>query len=135
MNSETIRAYLKLLRHGKPVGVRSAQKILGYRSPGKAQRVLERLAKNGLARRNEDGKYEVSRNLPPLLASYMTIKGAILPRIAVYTTFITALTIIYTLISQPPLHIVLVFTAMAVPYWLETINLVKALRRLELSEG
>ncbi len=131
MRTEDLRAYLTLLSHGGPIGVREAQRVLGYRSPGRAQRVLERLEREGLAQRRVDGKYELSKNLPPLLASYIVIRGTVLPRTAVYTVFTTTLFLLYVTLAGPPLYLILVLTALTIPYWLETLTLLAALRRMK----
>ncbi|RLG88149.1 MAG: hypothetical protein DRO18_01960, partial [Thermoprotei archaeon] len=108
VDSETLKVYIKLLKYGKPVGVREAQRLLGYRSPGKTQRVLERLVKANLAFRNENGDYVIVKELPPQLASYMVIRKLILPRSLVYATFTTTFVVTYTLLTDLPAHLVIV---------------------------
>ncbi len=130
VDSETIKAYMKLLRHGKPVGVREAQRILEYSSPGKAQRVLEKLVKRGLATRRDDGDYEIIKKLPPFLASYIAIRGIILPRMMIYTAFTSTLVATYILLSKPPLSTILILVLATIPYWIETLIDLRDLRKI-----
>ncbi len=53
---EMVSAYIKLVKHGKPVTVREFQRLMKYSSPGKAQRMLEKLVREGLAVRNSDNE-------------------------------------------------------------------------------
>jgi SOS-response transcriptional repressor LexA len=48
---ETIQVYLEVVRYGKPVTTRGFQRLMNYSSPGKAQRVLQRLERTGLISR------------------------------------------------------------------------------------
>jgi len=130
IDSEALKVYIKLLKYGKPVGVREAQRLLGYRSPGKTQRVLERLVKANLAFRNENGDYVIVKELPPQLASYMVIRKLILPRSLVYATFTTTFVVTYALLTDLPAHLVIVLAIVTIPYWLETAKMVKLLKDL-----
>ncbi len=121
IDRESAIAYNKLLRYGRPVSVRGFQRLMGYRSPGKAQRVLERLCRLGLATRVESGDYAVSKNLPPYLAAYIVIKGLILPRSLVFAVFSTATALTYIVLVKPVIYITLLLLILVVPYWFETI--------------
>lgn len=59
IDKELLKYYLILREQKQPIGVREAQRILGFKSPGKSHRVLRKLVKLGLATRSEDGKYVI----------------------------------------------------------------------------
>ncbi len=130
---EDLRAYLRILGHGRPLGVREAQRLLGYRSPGKAQRLLERLERAGLVERRGDGRYVATGRLPPHLASYVAVKGTVLPRILMYAAYATVLALAYTLATGPPWPVVAVLALLVAPYWLEAIRLIRRLGKLAAS--
>ncbi len=127
---EDLRAYLRILRQGRPLGVRETQRLLGYRSPGKAQRLLERLERAGLVERREDGRYEATGRLPPHMASYVVVKGTVLPRILMYAAYSTVLAAAYTLGAGPPRPVVMVLALLVAPYWLEALLLLRRLGKL-----
>ncbi len=127
---ETLRAYLKLLRWGRPLGVREAQRLLGYRSPGKAQRLLERLARAGLMVRLEDGRYAATGQLPFHLASYVVVKGTVLPRTLIYAAYSTVLSAAYYLAAIPPKPVTVILVFLVAPYWLEVVQLWRKLREI-----
>ncbi|MEM0048489.1 MAG: hypothetical protein QXF10_09310 [Ignisphaera sp.] len=129
LSKEDLEAYLKLRNHGKPVTVRGFQRLMGYKSPGKAQRVLDRLVRLGFAER-VGTEYKARDDLPPQLAMYTIIKGFIVPRILVYAVYSTVTVAVYAILSTPPLYLIILLTSIVVPYWLETIKLYNALNTL-----
>ncbi len=134
IDRETARAYMKLLRHGEPVSVRGFQRLMGYRSPGKAQRMLERLSRLGLVYRLENGDYMVSKNLPPYLAAYIVLKGFLVPRSLVFAVFSTVTTATYVLLTEPGIYVTIMFLILAIPYWVETIYYRRVLKKLVYGE-
>ncbi|MEM1595491.1 MAG: hypothetical protein QXN42_08035 [Ignisphaera sp.] len=129
LSKEDLEAYLKLRNHGKPVTVRGFQRLMGYKSPGKAQRVLDRLVRLGFAER-VGTEYKARDDLLPQLAMYTIIKGFIVPRILVYAVYSTVTVAVYAILSTPPLYLIILLTSIVVPYWLETIKLYNALNTL-----
>ncbi len=99
MDADTLKAYVKLVSHGKPVGVREFQRLMGYRSPGKAKRVLDKLVREGLAVKTDEG-YAPSKDMPPLLTAYTIVKGLVVPRIVVYSAFSFAFAAAYILLAK-----------------------------------
>ncbi len=120
----TLRNYIKLLKHGKVVGVREAQRVLNFNSPGKAQRFLERLVRAGLARRNEEGKYELIEK-PLNLAGYVIIRGLIIPKVLIGSIFAVTVACTYAAISDTDPITKLVLVIVTIPYWLLTIDTIK----------
>ncbi len=134
IDREALRAWSRLLRYGEPVSVRGFQRLMGYSSPGKAQRILRRLERYGLVSRNESGEYVVVKNTPPYLSAYMVLHGHVFPRsllIAVFTT-VTALT--YILLANPPPHIIALLLILVAPNWIDTIHYLRIYREIMSSE-
>jgi len=98
-DTEAIKAYLKLIRYGKPITVREFQRLMGYNSPGKAQRILERLVREGLAIRNNNGSYEPVREAASQL-NLIIIRRFIIPRRLALTSSISALSITYAILAN-----------------------------------
>ncbi|RLF21126.1 MAG: hypothetical protein DRN15_06060 [Thermoprotei archaeon] len=99
MDYELLRAYLTLVRVNRPVGVRQFQRIMNYRSPGKASRVLEQLVKRGLAKRLESGDYVAVKN-NPILWNHMIIAGLFIPRLLPLAISFIALYLTYWLLTR-----------------------------------
>lgn len=124
VDSSTLKNYIKLLKHGNVVGVREAQRLLNLNSPGKAQRFLERLVKAGLARKNEEGKYELI-DKPFNLAGYIIIRGLIVPKVFIGSIFAVTVACSYAAISNTDLITKLILVIVTIPYWLLTIDTLK----------
>ncbi len=131
MNRELVRSYIILVRVGKPVGVREAQRILGFNSPGKAKRVLESLVRHGLAYRLENGDYVVYKKLPLELNSYIIVRSIILPRSIVYAVFSTTLALAYILYTKPLIEYTVIILLAISPLWIETLRLYLLLKHLK----
>jgi len=116
---ELLKHYIKLREYGDPVGVRQAQRILELNSPGKAQRVLNRLVKEGLAVRREDGKYEMIKDPPPELIGKVFIAGKVYPRILVYAVYSTVLGGLFTVLAGPSPYVSLLIALLIAPLWIE----------------
>ncbi len=119
MEKDLLRHYIRLRQVSGPVGVRQAQRLLGLSSPGKAQRVLNRLVKEGLAKRRNDGKYEILRDPPPELVGKVIIAGRVYPRILIYAAYATTLLAAYAAMARPPLSTVLFGVFLVAPLWIE----------------
>ncbi len=130
IDGSTLRDYIRLLKHGDRVGVREAQRILGYGSPGKAQRFLERLVRAGLARKCEDGRYEIIEK-PLNMAGYLVIRGLVIPKVLVAATSATAMALTYAVLSNTDVVTKAVIVVLTIPYWLEVITTVKMLSELK----
>jgi len=113
----------------RPFGVREAQRVLGLTSPGKTQRILNKLIKYGLARRLENGNYVINKDLPFELVNYIILSTFIFPRIIVYSIYSTVLATIYILLTRPPIDVILLALLIIAPLWIETIYQFLNLRR------
>lgn len=134
LSSKDLEAYLKLRQLNEPVTVRGFQRLMGYNSPGKAERVLKRLERLGLVERTCSSEYMAKKNLPPELASYMVIRGIVVPRTLVYAVYATVTVTVYILLAKPPLSLMILLTALAIPYWLESLHSLILLRRMKKQE-
>jgi len=130
IDQESIEAWLKLLRYGEPVTVRGFQRLMGYNSPGKAQRILRRLERLGLAKKTISGEYIALKNMPPYLAAYMILRGYVLPRSLVIAVFITITAITYIILANPPLHIIALLIIVSIPNWIEAIHYTRSLKKI-----
>jgi hypothetical protein len=126
---EELEAYLKLRKHGEPVSIRGFQRLMGYNSPGKAERVLKKLEKMGLVERTPSG-YIVGRDLPPELSSYIIIKGYVFPRTLLYALYASTVIIVYSILAEPPHPTLILLASIMAPYWIEVFREVRLLSRL-----
>lgn len=129
IDRELLKCYLVLREYKQPVGVREAQRILGFKSPGKSHRVLRKLVKLGLATRNEEGKYVIIKDPPLELIGKVFIKGRLLPKIIVLTTYTTALSLSYIILAYPSLDIIILLILLNTPLWIESITEYRYLRK------
>ena len=123
-----LKYYIILRRVNHPVGVREAQRILGFKSPGKSQRVLNKLVRYGLAERTSDGKYLIKKDPPVELIGRMIIRGRLLPKIMVITVYNLTLSITYILMSRPSFEIILLLILLNAPLTYEAIVEYRALK-------
>ncbi len=121
VEKELLEYYLKLRSLGKPFGVREAQRVLGLNSPGKTQRILNKLVNYGLAERLENGDYTIIKELPFELTSYLVVSTTVLPRITVYTIYSTVLATLYLVLTRPSIDVVLFAILVIAPLWFEAI--------------
>jgi len=121
IDKELLKYYLILREQKQPIGVREAQRILGFKSPGKSHRVLRKLVKLGLATRSEDGKYVIARDPPLELIGKVFVKGRLLPKIIVLTTYTTTLSTVYIILAKPSLEIIILLLLLNIPLWFESI--------------
>lgn len=124
ISSKDLEAYLKLRKQGEPITVRGFQRLMGYKSPGQAERVLRRLERLGLAEKTPLG-YVAKRELPPELSSYLVIKGVILPRSLIFSVYATATVAVYAVLARPNLSLLTLLIAIVTPYWIEVAEQVR----------
>lgn len=134
LSSKDLEAYLKLRRLNEPITVRGFQRLMGYSSPGKAERVLKRLERLGLVERARSSEYVVKKDLPPELASYIIVRGTAIPRTLVYAVYATATVTVYVLLAKPSVSLMTLLIALTVPYWLESLCSLILLRRMRRRE-
>ena len=127
---ETIQVYLEVVRYGKPVTTRGFQRLMNYSSPGKAQRVLQRLERMGLVSRTPSNEYVVNRKPSIILTTYIIIKNLVIPRSLIYTLYAVSLVFTYILLANPPAHLILLLLSLTIPYITETIYYYMLLRRI-----
>ncbi len=130
MERDLLNAYIVLRRINRPVGVREFQRIMGYRSPGKAKYVLDKLVKNGLAYRNEDGKYIAIKELPLELSEYIVLKGVFVPRLLTYAVFATVFIVVFILLNNMSIEYIFPLIIPVIPYYIESIRLFRRLKRI-----
>ncbi len=130
MERDLLNAYIVLRRINRPVGVREFQRIMGYRSPGKAKYVLDKLVKNGLAYRNEDGKYIAIKELPLELSEYIVLRGVFVPRLLTYAVFATVFTVVFILLNNMSIEYVFPLFIPVIPYYIESIRLFRRLKKI-----
>lgn len=120
-DKEILRYYLILRNIDHPLGVRETQRILGFKSPGKSQRLLRKLVRLGLATRTENGKYIIVKDPPLELIGKLFIRGRLIPKILVLAVYITVLSISYIALSNPSTEIILLLFLINTPLWIEAI--------------
>ncbi len=128
MNRDLIKYYLQLRRNGRVYGVRDAMRALGFTSPGKTQRLLNKMVKQGLLTRDERGNYIVNEKLPLELAHTMILRGKILPRILVYAVYSTVLAVLFIILTGQPLDVILYTLFLITPLWFEAILEILSIR-------
>lgn len=121
IDRELLKYYLILRELDRPVGVREAQRILGFNSPGKSQRVLHKLVRLGLASKRGDGKYEIVRDPPLELVGKVFIRGRLLPKVLIITSYITTLSFSYVVLASPGLEVIILLLLINMPLWIESV--------------
>jgi hypothetical protein len=121
LDMKLLRYYLVLRRLKRPLGVREVQRILGLNSPGKAQRILKRLVKLGLAERLDNGKYIISDNPPLELVGKAFIRGHLIPRLFFLAVYATVFISLLIPLLKPDIIITLSYILLIVPIWVETL--------------
>ncbi len=126
---EILKYYIKLKDLNHPVGVREAQRILGFKSPGKSQRVLNKLVKLGLATRNNEGKYIISKDPPLELIGKLVIRGRVIPKVLILAIYNTTLSTTYILLAKPTLDVTLLLYLLSIPLWVASITEIIELKK------
>jgi hypothetical protein len=131
-----VKVYRFLVTQQKPVGPRELQKKLRLSSPAVASFHLEKLVRNGLATKNEDGAFTVDR---VYLKHFIRLRRHLIPRYFFYALFATFLSAgwlalgalggldelsqasVFLFVYGPATTIVL-----ACIFWYETINVMQS---------
>ncbi len=129
VDRDTIMKYIELIKHGRVVGIRETQRILGFRSPGRAQRFLDRLIRAGLAEKNSDGKYVLVEK-PFNIAGYMVVRRLIIPKILLGNIFATVTALSYAILGDIDIYTRIILLILIIPYQILTIDAFKTLHKL-----
>ncbi len=129
VDTEIVRAYIKLLKLGRAVSVREFQRLMGYTSPGKAQRILERMVREGLATRNSDGLYEPVKDVAPQLG-LVVLRRIVVPRRLAIACSTTMLALIYAMLAEIDIVTRCVMIAITIPYLIDAIRTLKTYIRI-----
>ncbi len=127
----SLKIYLVLLAHGKPMGVRELQRILGLKSPSTVKYHLERLLEAGYVKRLPDGSYVALRSSESPASIFITFLGLLIPRlIPIALTFIAfALTYLVLNPITDPIPIISTIV-LAVIVVIESLRIHKFVKRL-----
>jgi hypothetical protein len=90
LTGTTVKVYRFLVTHDEPIGPRELQKQLKLSSPAVASFHLEKLLRNGLATRTEQGAYTVER---VYLKHFVRMRRHLIPRYFFYALFSTFLSV------------------------------------------
>ena len=134
ISREELEAYLRLNRYGKPITIRRFQRLMGYKSPGQAERMLKKLERLGLIERVSSSEFIAKKDLPPELSQFIIVGGYILPRAVIYTVYSLTSVITYILLANPPIHLIVLLMALIAPYLVEIFSALDLLKKLRRSE-
>jgi len=96
LRGKTLQVYLYLLKHGKAVGVREVQKVLGFSSPSVAFHHLDKLMNLGIIEKDEYDRYVLARKVDAgILQAFVNIGGVALPRLGFYAAFFSTIAVAY----------------------------------------
>ncbi len=130
MELELLKYYVKLRSRKSPIGVREAQRLLGFKSPGKAQRVLKRLVRYGLASRLDNGKYVLIDKPVPELIGRVIIRGYVIPRSLFLSVYMTVFALFTILLLDMGIYIDAALILLVLPAWVDTIDEYFKLRKV-----
>lgn len=99
LRGTTLKVYLFMVKHGKPVGIREVQKALKLSSPSLAAYHLSKLEEADLLKR-EGGDYIVNK---VLLENMIKIRHMLIPRYFFYSLFAVLALIVELTFLRPPL--------------------------------
>jgi hypothetical protein len=128
LSGRTLQVYLYLQKKKGPSGIREVQRDLGLSSPSVAEYQVEKLIEMGLAGRDSYGRVLVTRKVKvKAMASYVNFGRLIVPRLAFYASFFTAVAALYVITSFNSLNIygLSVPAGAAAVLWFETWKLWK----------
>lgn len=128
LKGNTLRLYWYMVKMGRPVTIREAQKELKLSSPGLVAYHLGKLVELGLVNKTR-GEYEPLEEIKVgVLRSFVRLYGFMVPRYVFYAVFFTALFALFTAFFINPLNLYSWF-AMAVClisaaiFWYEAIRI------------
>ncbi len=130
MELELLKYYVKLRSRKSPIGVREAQRLLGFKSPGKAQRVLKRLVRYGLASRLDNGKYVLIDKPVPELIGRVIIRGHVLPRSLFLSVYMSVFALLTILLLNTDLYTNTAYLLIVLPSWINTFDEYMKLKKL-----
>ncbi len=125
LKGRTLKAYLFLMKAGKPVGVRELQRGLDLSSPSVAYHHLEKLERLKLVEKDQYGEYAVLKNVDiNVLQSFAHLGKLLVPRFLFYAVFFSTLLIGYFTIYQGNANVfAIAFGSFAVAFaWYETMR-------------
>jgi DNA-binding MarR family transcriptional regulator len=97
LKGNTLRVYMYVLKSRGNVGVREAQRALGFSSPTLATYHLDKLAELGLVEKRY-GEYHLVRQVQVgVLKQFIRVGAFLLPRYLFYATMFTTLLSLYTI--------------------------------------
>jgi hypothetical protein len=132
IDSETL-VYWIVLEKG-PVGIRDAQKFVGFDSPSTALYHLERLEHQGLIYKDSYGKYHVAKYVKKGMLRFFVLLGRhLVPRSLVYAITLSIIELIVlsllNLRVEMLLSLIPAFVA-ALIFWYEAFDLMRYKKRL-----
>ncbi len=130
MELELLKYYVKLRSRKSPIGVREAQRLLGFKSPGKAQRVLKRLVRYGLASRLDNGKYILLDKPVPELIGRVIIGGHVIPRSLFLSVYMSVFALLTILFLDTDLYTNTAYLLIVLPSWINTFDEYRKLKKL-----
>jgi len=125
LRGTTLKVYLFMVKHGKPVGIREVQKALKLSSPSLAAYHLSKLEEADLLKR-EGGDYIVNK---VLLENMIKIRHMLIPRYFFYSLFAVLALIVELTFMRPPsltrwyLFSILVNLVLAIALCYETVKI------------
>lgn len=125
LRGTTLKVYLFMVKHGKPVGIREVQKALKLSSPSLAAYHLSKLEEADLLKR-EGGDYIVNK---VLLENMIKIRHMLIPRYFFYSLFAVLALIVELTFLRPPsltrwhLFSILVNLVLTIAFCYETVKI------------
>jgi len=96
LKGSTLRVYWEVFRSPRPLGVREVQRLIRFSSPSTALYHLEKLRELGVARKDENGRYQIVEEIKPSqFRMFLRIGRIILPRFVFYAVFFVAAVVMY----------------------------------------
>ena len=125
LRGTTLKVYLFMVKHGRPVGVREVQRALNLSSPSLATCHLSKLEEASLLKR-ERGEYVVNK---VILENMIKIRRMLIPRYFFYSLFAVSALITELTLLRPPsltcwyLFSTLVILVLALAFCYETVKI------------
>lgn len=132
ISGTSLKIYLHLLRSGKPLGVREIQRQLKIKSPGTVKYHLDKLMRLGLVDRVEGRYTAVKPNPTSIYSLYAVFMGTLIPRMLVYSIFLTTAFLVYLYLSPLIDYGLLTLLVISlVILWVESIRLYRIASRYQ----
>ncbi len=129
LRGKTLRIYLYMLKHNRPLGIREIMRALEFSSPSIVHYHINKLVQAGYVEQ-VGSKYKVAKPIKVGIVKYFTIiSGKFLPRFALYAGFFTVLFIFELIIMLQRndslivsiLSMIVTFLAVII-FWIESIR-------------